>query len=478
LDNEYELGVRYGRPGGTSSRRPSVGGAVLLSFVWPGLGQLYAGRRRRALIFALPALLLVGGALIAVARSPEVFALRLLVPSFAYFMIALIVVHAAWRVAAIVDASAVARRARGVAGRALPLVLMLSLVVVGSHAAAGYFVYSFAGAGERIFGGNGPPPDRPNDPLDEVLRPVPVQPLPGQPTPSPRPVNAIPRDQPINILFVGVDSGPGRAHALTDTLIVASYDPLANEIVMISVPRDTARIPMFDGTTYDNRINTLMGHFRRNPERYPDGPVDTLVRQMGYLIGIPIHYYAVTDMTGLREVVDLVGGVDVELDRAIRDSRMGLFLEPGTHHLDGERTLMFVRSRYGPGNNDFVRARRQQAVIRALAQRVREPAVLVRLPEVLDAGANLVRSDVPVEQLPEILDLLQRSEDASTTQIVLAPRRYAERIPPAEVGGRYMIQLKMDAVAALSVELFGGRSRYASQDRLPEPIVDPDASPR
>lgn len=82
-----------------------------------------------------------------------------------------------------------------------------------------------------------------------------------------------------------------------------------------------------------------MGYFRQNPERYPDGPIRTLVRQMSHRIGIPIHYYAVTNMTGLREV-----------------------------HLDGQRALMYVRSRYGLGNNDFVRARRQQQVIRALAQ--------------------------------------------------------------------------------------------------------------
>lgn len=61
LNYQNNTGVSYGRlPDGTSSR-PSVGGAVLLSFVWPGLGQLYAGRRRRALLYALPALLVVGG---------------------------------------------------------------------------------------------------------------------------------------------------------------------------------------------------------------------------------------------------------------------------------------------------------------------------------------------------------------------------------------------------------------------------------
>lgn len=446
MDDYYAEGVYHGQAPPVAPRK-SPGGAALLSLLWPGLGQLYTGRWGRAVLFAVPLLALVAVAVVLIAPAPEVFALRLLVPSFTLAVVGMIAVAAAWRALAIVDAWQVARRsARGRRGSVSALVVLLALVVA-SHGVAGYYLYSFAGAGDRIFGGA--PRNGAADPFDDVLGP-------SQPAPP------VPREGLVNVLLVGVDSGPDRAHALTDTLIVASFNPDTNEIVMISVPRDTGRIPLFDGTTYNPRINSLLGHFRRNPETYPNGGIETLKRQMGHLIGIPIHYYAVTNMAGLREVVDLVGGVTVTLDHSIADSRMGLFMEPGRHHLDGERALMYVRSRYGPGNSDFVRARRQQQVIRALAERGRDPAVVVRLPEVLEAGAQLVRSDAPVDQLPEILDLLERSEGAPTTQIVLSPRQYARRIPPAEVGGRYMIELRMDALAALSVELFGQESRYAT----------------
>jgi LCP family protein required for cell wall assembly len=445
-----------------------VTAAVVLSSLWPGLGQLYAGHRRRALLYGLPALLIVAGLGVVIARSPEVFALRLLVPTFAYAVVGLITFHGLWRVAALFDAWLTTRRGRRPPGRVLPLVLLLVALTVGGHGVAGYDVSSFAGAGDRMFDGDGRP-DGGGDPLDDILGPGPgwSPPPGGQLGPTPRPDNPIPTDGPVNILFVGVDSGPGRDHALTDSLIVASFDPDTNELVMISVPRDTGRVPLFDGGRYDNRINSLMGHFKRNGAKYPDGPIQTLVTQMSYLVGVPIHYYAVTDMAGLREVVDLVGGVDVVLEQRIADPRMQLYMEPGRHHLDGERALMYARSRYGPGNSDFVRARRQQQLIRALANRAKDPEVLVRLPEVLDAGARLVRSDVPVEQLPEILELLDRSAGATTRQIVLAPPRYAQRVPPDEVGGRYMIELKMDALAALSVELFGDRSRYGSGSQQP-----------
>jgi polyisoprenyl-teichoic acid--peptidoglycan teichoic acid transferase len=451
MDDIHATGVHNGRPAGEPRRtsRRSPGGAAFLSFLFPGLGQVYVGRWLRAFLWAAPLLVLAAVAVALIAPAPEMFALRLLMPWFALAIVGLIGLVGAWRALAIIDAWLVARRTgRGRGGSVVALVVLLALVVAG-HGVLGYYVHSFAGAGDRMFGGNDSPGGV-TDPLDEALGPS----GPAQP---------VPRNEPVNVLFVGVDSGPDRDHALTDTLIVASYDPATNEIVMISVPRDTGRVPLFDGTTYNRRINTLLSHFRSNPDRYPNGGIETLKRQMGHLIGVPIHYYAVTNMAGLREVVDLVGGVDVTLEQAINDPRMPLRMEPGRHHLDGQRALMYVRSRYGPGNSDFVRARRQQQVIRALAEKGRDPNVLVRLPEVLDAGSRVVRSDVPVDQLPEILALLDRSADASTEQIVLSPPRYARRIPREEVGGRYMIELRMDALAELSVELFGPRSRYASR---------------
>jgi LCP family protein required for cell wall assembly len=444
--------------------------ASVLSFIWPGLGQWYARQRLRALFYALPPTLLIVGLGVAMLLGPEVFVLRLLAPSFALIVIALIGLHALWRVASIVDAWRRTRREPLSRDRSVPLVVVLSLVVLLTHGFAGYYVQSFAEAGDKMFGG-GDPGRPPSGPLDDILGAGPT-PTPGStpmPGASPTPAAAITPDPTappaldpnarVTVLFVGVDSGPGRDHALTDSLIVASLDPRTNEVAMVSVARDTGRVPMFDGGRYEPRINSFLGYARRNPDRFPQGPINALVRQMEYLVGIPIDYYAVTDMAGFRAAVDEVGGVNITVDRAINDG--SFVLEPGRYHMDGELALRYARSRHGPGNSDFVRARRQQQLIYALAQRVRDPAVLARLPQVMDTIEELIRTDAPVEAAPELMAMLSASEGATTTQTVLAPNAYAQRIPPEEVGGRYMIELKMDAVAALSVELFGDESRYA-----------------
>ncbi|HWH23943.1 MAG TPA: LCP family protein [Candidatus Limnocylindria bacterium] len=368
--------------------------------------------------------------------APEQFALRLLVPAFALALIGLIAVHAIWRVLAIIDASVVAGRRsarRPGAGRAL-VVLLLSAITIGAHGAAGLWIQSYSTAGEVIFR---PSPDG------------------GDP-----PTVPLPEEGPINVLFIGVDWMPGRDHGLTDSLILASFQRESDRLSMISVPRDTGRVPFYLGGTYNARINSLVGSARRDPERFPDGPIGTLTNEIGYIVGVPVHYFMLVNMAGFAEAVDMVGGIDFRLENDIRDDHHKFYLEAGRHHLNGRQALMVARSRFGPNNNDWQRARRQQQLLRALMSKAKDPAVLIRAPQLVEKLGEVTRTNAPVDQLPQLLDLLARANDSSTDHYVLSPNKFASRIPPAEVGGRYMTQLRMDKVAELSIELFGQYSRY------------------
>ena len=72
----------------------------------------------------------------------------------------------------------------------------------------------------------------------------------------------------------------------------------------------------------------------------------------------------------------------------------------------------------------------------------------------------MVRTNAPIEQVPQIVSILQQSTGADAQTYVLKPPGYAQVIPRSEIGRVYMTRLKMDAVAELSVELFGEKSRY------------------
>ncbi|HUE88331.1 MAG TPA: DUF6677 family protein [Vicinamibacterales bacterium] len=501
--------------------------ATFLSFIWPGLGHAYAKRIRRALLFALPPAVLFLLAVGAVIADPTMVALSLLAPAVALGVIAVLALHALWRIAAMVDAWRSTRPGgRALTDRTLPLVVLLAVVVVGVHVTAGVYVQSFADAGARIFTGDRPQgssdiddilgggtggtddpgnpgnpgglpgdtnddgvvdwnddgwiedetgdgdvidedgdvidedgdvidgeePDgegEPGPPFDPDLMPPPFD---GDPE-----TGSLPGEGPINVLFIGLDSGLGRNHSLSDTLMVASYYPARDKLTMISIPRDTGRTPLYKGGTYPRRINTFLNYARANPARFPEGPVAALMRQVGYVLGTKIHFYAATNLEGLPRAVDAVGGVTITVDKAIHSVKSNYHVEPGTYHFNGAEALRFARVRYG--SSDFARARRQQQVIKALAARARDPGVAARLPQVIDAISEVVRTNVPREQTPTLLRILERANDAATENIVLRPNKYARRIPKTEIR-YYMTELNIAAVRNLSLRVFGSYSRY------------------
>ncbi len=123
-----------------------------------------------------------------------------------------------------------------------------------------------------------------------------------------------------------------------------------------------------------------------------------------------------------------------------------------------------MRSRQGAGDNDFNRARRQQEVLLALRAQLTKPEQLPQIPGLLDAAGDTIRTNFPSERVGEMIDLAQAIDTKTIRQVVLGPRKYAEQIPVSETNGIYKLRLKMDVLAALSIDIFGESSRYASAD--------------
>jgi LCP family protein required for cell wall assembly len=237
---------------------------------------------------------------------------------------------------------------------------------------------------------------------------------------------------------------------------------------MISIPRDTARLPMYNGGEFNGRVNNLMRTAARNPTLYPDGGMGTLVNELSYIVGVPIDYYAQIDIHGFTALVDMVGGVDVVLDTPIQDAtyqfsptETGFFLDAGPHHLDGKLATAYARSRHGPGNSDYERARRQQQILLSLRTKLNDPRLMADLPGLLYVLSNIIRTDAPLDRLPDIVSIALASATAEPQRAVLQPPRYAERAFNQAGEPTSMTVLRMDAIAELSRELFGADSRYA-----------------
>jgi LCP family protein required for cell wall assembly len=443
--------------GGRPIRSPGI--AAFLSFLWPGLGQWYAGGRRNALVFAFPVLVVAVVLVTWLLQGPESVVIQLLSPGTALTIVVLVGLLAVWRIVSMFDA------ASGLTGRPIwrrrglsaGLALMVALVLL-SHAAVANVAWSFYTAGSKIFTNTTDAQVTPPPVSSENVAELPVA------TPVSTPITAQSR---INVLFLGIDSSERRTHALTDTLLVVSVDPATGSAAMISFPRDIADFPLYSGGTYHGKINALMTDAEKNRTRFPDGGVTTLTKELGYLLGVPIHYYAAINLDGFEAMVDRVGGVTIVSDSAIDDpnyggwkqpGRIGFHLSAGKHTLDGENALAYVRSRKGAGNNDFERARRQQQLLIALEKKLSDPSMLPKLPQLLDDATRTITTSFPPDRLSEMLAMGRSIDDAKIVRKVLGPP-FALRDTSAS---DYRLVIVPSKIAELSISLFGNDSRYAS----------------
>lgn len=436
--------------------------AAFLSFLWPGLGQWYAGRPRAAVLFAVPIAALILLLIVWLAGGIERAVFDLLIPAVAIVFIMIVLAEGAWRIAALLHAAwlmggqATFRRPK-VGGA----VVVLTAIVVVSHLWAAAVAWSLYEAAGRVFV---PPVAGPIVTPIESGAPASSYPQPPSPEPTQERVS-----RRINILVTGIDSSQSRNHALTDTLIVVSVDPDTGHVAMISFPRDIARFKLSNGGVFTGKINSLMVEADKNPTLYPGGGLPTVIRELGFLLGVPIQYYAAVDLEGFARLIDAVGGVTIDNPRAINDpsyggwsdGRVGFHLSAGVHKLNGETALAYARSRKGSGDNDFTRARRQQQLLVALRDRLTDPTLLPQMASIIDAGSRVVRTNFPQDKLNEMLTISQSVEgDDAIRRIVLGPP-YAKN-PPAGTPGGYQLVLDMDRLSKLSIELFGNDSSYAA----------------
>ena len=194
-------------------------------------------------------------------------------------------------------------------------------------------------------------------------------------------------DEPFYILLIGSDERleDESMGARTDTNIVVRVDAPNNMVTMISIPRDTMIEIDGYGTQKFNAAYTY-------------GGISGVIEASNELLGIEISHYAMVNFEELVQLVDVIGGVDVEVPERIDDSDAGdIVIEAGEQHLDGEAALVFVRSRaYVDG--DFTRTSNQRLLIQAILDKVISLPV-TDLLGVVSAGAECVSTDMSVQDI-------------------------------------------------------------------------------
>jgi LCP family protein required for cell wall assembly len=202
-----------------------------------------------------------------------------------------------------------------------------------------------------------------------------------------------------NVLLLGIDYvDPGSAVARSDTIILATLDPLKPDVGLLSVPRDLwVSIPGVG----ENRINTA--HFFAENRQPGSGPA-ALRQTIAQNFGVDLPYYARIRFEGFREVVDALGGVTIELPEAMAG------YPAGKHHLTGNKALAFVRHR--ADSDDFFRMSHGQLMLKALLKNMSNPLKWPRLPGVARAFFASIDTNLPVWLWPRLgLALLRAGPD-------------------------------------------------------------------
>ncbi len=266
-----------------------------------------------------------------------------------------------------------------------------------------------------------------------------------------------------NILALGVDrrSNAGLlGGVLTDTIMVASLDAKKKDVVMVSIPRDLW-VKMDDYTS--GKINSA----------YAFGGVELTQKMVENVLGIPIHYFVVVDFGSFEKAIDVLGGIDVDVERSFDDYQYPIFgkemdecggdpelkcryehlhFEAGLQHMDGQTALTFARSRHaeGPEGSDFARIKRQQKIAVAVKDKALSLQTLTnpgKLKELYDLFSDSLETNIGFKEVERIFQLSRNFDN-----------------PPAgEAGGQiksYLISGAWDDENALlyapEAELYGG----------------------
>jgi LCP family protein required for cell wall assembly len=262
-----------------------------------------------------------------------------------------------------------------------------------------------------------------------------------------------------NVLLMGIDRRPGETGIgyRSDTMMLASLDPVTRRVGILSIPRDLY-VPV-PGYNQPQRINTALALGELQREGY--GP--TLAMQtVQYNLGMGVNAYVVADFTALIKVVDAIGGINVDVPAPIADYQFPnmdfgfdpLVLEAGLQHMDGYTAQKYARTRHG--DSDFDRARRQQQVIFAIRDQVLNlqslPSLLTQAPALYGSISQNVYTELSLDQMIQLGLWLSEIEPQNIHTGVI-DQLYVSDVMTSE--GAAVLSLNTAALPTLLTEVFG-----------------------
>lgn len=286
-----------------------------------------------------------------------------------------------------------------------------------------------------------------------------------------------------NVLLMGGDSGAGRWGLRPDSMTVASIDAETGKTVLISLPRNMQNFPFPEGTVmheqfpdgfdeegmYLNGLATwALDHASLfKGSKHPG--VDATIQGVEGITGLKMNYWAMVNLQGFKDLVDAVGGVELNVRQRIpvglpHDSFFR-YIEPGKRTLDGMDTLWFARARHD--SDDYSRMARQKCVMSAMLEQVSPQTAITNFQKIAQASSAMVSTDLPRSEVDRFVDLALKAKSQKIATLSLVPPMINTANPD--------IALVQSKVAAAIAKAEGEKPATETAEAAPETDAGTDA---
>lgn len=240
-----------------------------------------------------------------------------------------------------------------------------------------------------------------------------------------------------NVLLMGGDSGAGRWGLRPDSMTVASIDAETGKTVLISLPRNMQNFPFPEGSVmheqfpngfdeegmYLNGLATWALDHSSLFKGSKNPGVDATIEGVEGITGLKMNYWAMVNLEGFKDLVDAVGGVELNVRQRIpvglpHDSFFR-YIEPGKRTLNGMDTLWFARARHD--SDDYSRMARQKCVMSAMLEQVSPQTAVTNFQKIAKASSAMVSTDIPRSEVDRFVDLALKAKSQKIATLSLVP---------------------------------------------------------
>jgi len=263
----------------------------------------------------------------------------------------------------------------------------------------------------------------------------------------------------INILIVGCDEIENNGRA--DTIVLLSVSPKTKDVLILSIPRDT-------------RVEIPEKGMDKINHAYAFGGKKLISRAVSLFLDLPIHFYAIADFNGFVNIIDELGGVEIDVEKEMHyvDKAGGLDINlyPGKQILNGEKSLQYIRFRQDK-LGDLGRIKRQQKLALAVIEKMMNFDSITKIPQISEEMKGYMETDIKVQDAIALANLFKginqgefKIETIQAKPIYLEGISYLE--PDVEEVRQRVKSLIYNKNSGMKLEVLNGNAMFGIANRV------------